>query len=315
MIGVMDRGHENLLVVLGPTASGKTRLAACLAHALGGEVVSADSRQVYRGLNLGAGKDLDEYVVEGDAVPYHLVDVTGLDTEFSVFDYQQRFYEAFAAIEGRGRLPVLAGGTGLYIEAALARYRMIEVPPNPALRAQLETLSLEALVARLQSLKPALHNTTDLMDRGRLVRAIEIAECAKLHEPEAAPDIRPLILGTRWERGELRQRIATRLQQRLEAGMIDEVQALHDGGVSWERLELLGLEYRFAAALLQGEIENRRALFDKLFVAICQFAKRQNTWFRRMERNGAVIHWVDKADYRIAWDRVRARFAPEAPAQ
>ena len=301
----MAREGENLLVVLGATASGKTRLGARLAHALGGEVVSADSRQVYRGLKLGAGKDLDEYVVDGVPVPYHLIDIVDLDAEFSVFAYQRCFYKVFESIRCRGCLSVVVGGTGLYLEAVLAPYRMVEAPPNPELRAELDQLPQEALVARLRTLKPRLHNTTDLTDRDRLVRAVEIATYSQTHEPKPAPDMRPLVLGTHWERSALRRRIHGRLQQRLDAGMIDEVAGLHARGVSWERLERLGLEYRFIAQYLEGKMRDKTGLFEMLFTAICQFAKRQETWFRRMERNGTVIHWVDEADFDAAWRIVR----------
>jgi len=297
----------NMLVVLGPTASGKTALGVRLADAVGGEIISADSRQVYRGLNLGAGKDLGEYVLEGRAIPYHLIDVVDLSHEFSVFEYQQRCFEAFEAIARRGALPVMAGGTGLYIEAVLKGYRMVEAPENAALRGELGRLPDEALAARLASLKPDLHNTTDLTDRGRLVRAIEIAEYAKCHPPAPAPRIQPFILGTRWERRVLRRRIGERLRQRFGAGMLEEVEGLRAQGVSWEKLHFLGLEYRYIAEYLQGRIASREELFEGLWTAICQFAKRQETWFRRMERNGAVIHWIDDAAPEPALNLVRAK--------
>ena len=296
----MNPGNKNVLVVLGPTASGKTRLGARLAWALGGEVVSADSRQVYRGLNLGAGKDLGEYEVEGVRVPFHLIDIVDLDVEFSVFDYQKRFFEVFEDVTARGRLPVVVGGTGLYIEAVLKGYRMVEAPPNPSLREALATLPNETLVARLTALKPHQHNTTDLVERDRLVRALEIAEYEKDHEPAPLPALRPLVLGTRWPRAELRERIAVRLHERLDAGMISEVAGLRAQGVSSQRLELLGLEYRFITQFIEGTIGDHGELFEKLYVAICQFAKRQETWFRRMERRGTDIRWVERADFQHA---------------
>lgn len=303
----MQSKNLNCLVILGPTASGKTGLAARLAHALRGEVLSVDSRQAYRGLDIGSGKDLEEYTVNGHAVPYHLIDIVDLDQEFNVFAFQQRFFEAFEEVLGRGMLPVAAGGTGLYLDAVLCGYRMVEAPENPDLRGELAPLSLEELSARLLRLKPDLHNTTDLEDRARAIRAIEIAEYAREHEPPPAPEIRPLVLGTAWPREELRRRIASRLKTRLDGGLIEEAERLHAQGISWERLELLGLEYRFVSQFLQGQIRNRNDLFQKLNAAIAQFAKRQDTWFRRMERRGTEIHWVARADFDIALKIAQAR--------
>ena len=299
-----------VLVVLGATASGKTRLGVRLAAELDGEVISADSRQVYRGLDLGAGKDLDDYEVGGRRIPCHLIDVVDLGQEFSVFDYQKRFYQVFEELTGRGVLPVVVGGTGLYLEAVLKGYRMAAVPEDPDLRAELAGMPHEALVARLIAAKGKLHNTTDLTERDRLIRAIEIVEYSKDHEPAPAPAMNPLILGTKWDRAQLRQRIRERLEQRLEAGMIEEVQDLHDHGVPWKRLERLGLEYRFIAEFLQGKIQYRNDLFQKLYSAICHFAKRQDTWFRRMERNGADIHWISQGRIDIARQAVSNTFAP-----
>ena len=296
----MDRMEENAIVVLGPTASGKTRLGVGLAREMGGEIISADSRQVYRGLDIGSGKDLSEYVIDGIAIPYHLIDIADLSEEFSVFDYQQRFYEAFTSLQSRGVPPVVVGGTGLYLEAALKGYRMVAVPENAELRAELGSLSDGQLADRLRAAKERLHNVTDLEDRGRMIRAIEIAVCSRDHEPEPAPDIRPLILGARWERHELRSRIGLRLLERIKAGMIEEVVQLHEKGAPWERLERLGLEYRFIAEHLQGRIREKNDLMQKLYNAICQYAKRQDTWFRRMERNGFTVHWIPRADFRVA---------------
>jgi len=293
----VDEQQVNLVVVLGPTASGKTRLGVRLALEWGGEVVSADSRQVYRGLDLGSGKDLDEYAMDGAAVPYHLIDIADLDREFSVFDYQKRFYETFESLEARAMLPVVVGGTGLYLEAVLGKYRMVEVPENPEFRAELEAESGEALVTRLLNLKGRLHNTTDLASRDRIVRAIEIAEYSASHDPQPAPDIRPLILGTQWDRSILRQRIRVRLAERIDHGLIAEVEGLHARGVPLERLEQLGLEYRFVAEYIEGKIRNKNDLIQKLAAVISRFAKRQDTWFRRMERNGFKIHWIPGADF------------------
>jgi tRNA dimethylallyltransferase len=281
---------HNLLVILGPTASGKTRLGVELARRLNGEIVSADSRQVYRGMNIGSGKDLAEY----GELPYHLIDILEPAEEFNVFLFQRRFLEVFAEIGGRGRLPLLVGGTGMYLEAVLKGYRLVAVPENPALRRELVQLSVDDLAERLRAASPRLHNTTDLLERERIVRAIEIAEYESCHEPEPLPEIRPLIFGIRWERALLRQRITARLKERLDGGMVEEVERLHGAGVPWERLELFGLEYRFVSRYLKGEL-NRNDLFQKLNAAIHDFAKRQDTWFRRMERHGTTIHWLDGA--------------------
>ena len=266
---------KDMIVVLGPTASGKTGLGVALATAHGGEVISADSRQVYRGLDIGAGKDLEEYRVEGVEVPYHLIDVVDLDDEFSVFEYQRRFYEVLGDLRDRGMLPVVVGGTGLYLEAVLSGYRMVDVPEDRELREELSGESNESLAERLRELRPGQHNTTDLLERGRIVRAIA-----------------PLILGIRWERSALHERIGRRLRARLDGGLVEEVEGLLARGVAPERLRKLGLEYRFVQDYLEGVIKNRNDLFQKLNPAIRNFAKRQETWFRRMERNGARIRWV-----------------------
>jgi len=280
----------NLLVVLGPTASGKTRLAVQAATHLDGEILSADSRQVYRGLNIGSGKDLDEY----GAIPYHLIDLVAPGYEFSLFDYCQEFSRAYRRILDRNRLPILAGGTGLYLDAVLRGYELVQVEENPALRKTLSGLDMDALAARLRQLRPDLHNTTDLNDRDRLIRAIEIAEGEQEPQtsPVALPALSPLVFGLRWPREVLRQRITRRLRERLDQGLIEEVRGLHEAGVSWEILDNYGLEYRYVAHYLQGRL-NRNDLFQKLNSAIHQFAKRQETWFRRMERNGLSIQWLD----------------------
>lgn len=309
----------NLLVILGPTASGKTRLGVEAARLLGGEIISADSRQVFRGMDLGTGKDLAEY----GEVPYHLIDLAEPGEEFNVFLFQRLFFAAFTEIQGRGRLPILVGGTGLYLDAVLKGYRLLEVPENPALRAELANFTPQELSARLQGLRPRQHNTTDLLDRQRLVRAIEIAEGETVagEKLPPLPVLRPLVFGLRWERVELRRRISVRLRERLAQGMIEEVANLHASGVPWERLEFYGLEYRFIARHLQGEL-SRNDMAQKLESAIHDFAKRQETWFRRMERQGIVIHWLEGARQPLGemMQAVRAQGeqpmdAPERPGQ
>ena len=304
----MSEDKKNCIVVLGPTASGKTALGVRLAHALGGEVISADSRQVYRGLDIGSGKDLAEYVVNGRPVRYHLIDVADLDREFSVFEYQRSFFEAFQGLVDGNALPVVVGGTGMYIEAVLRGYRMVEAPENPELRGELAALSDEELEAQLRSLKTDLHNVTDLGDRDRTVRAIEIAVHSLGHEPEPGPEVRPLILGTRWDREVLHKRIGQRLKERLDAGLVEEVEGLLASGVDSGKLRSLGLEYRFVADYLEGTIKNRNDLFQKLNGAIRNFAKRQETWFRRMERNGTEIAWIREGEAGAALRMAAAEF-------
>jgi tRNA dimethylallyltransferase len=282
----------NLLTILGPTASGKTRLAVYLARELGGEIISADSRQVFRGMDIGSGKDLQEY---GD-VPYHLIDILDPGAEFSVFAFQRHFLDAFERISKRAKLPILCGGTGLYLDAVLRGYRMLDVPENESLRSELGERSDEELAGILKQLKPQQHNTSDLLDRTRTVRAIEIADYELKHDGihEPLPDIRPLVVGIHWERAELRQRITERLRLRLDNGMIQEVERLLVAGVPWERLDYYGLEYRYVGALLKGEL-NRNDMFQKLNSAIHNFAKRQENWFRKIEKNGVAINWVQGA--------------------
>jgi tRNA dimethylallyltransferase len=288
----MQAYSPNLIVVLGPTASGKTHLGVDLARRLNGEIISADSRQVYRGMDLGTGKDLLEY----GEIPHHLIDILDPGEPFSVFDFQRRFFDAFTDIRGRGRVPLLIGGTGLYLDAVLRGYRLVEVAENPALRQELAACTDEQLRARLLALRPQLHNTTDLQERARLVRAIEIAagETSVAADLPPLPELRPVVFGIRRERAELRRRITARLHERLQMGMLEEVAGLHAAGVPWETLEYYGLEYRFLARHLQGEL-NRNDMVQKLTSAIHDFAKRQETWFRRMERQGTQIYWLDGA--------------------
>ena len=277
----------NLLVILGLTASGKTRLGVELARLLGGEIISADSRQVYRGMDIGSGKDLTEY----GEIPYHLIDIVDPGYAFNVFEFQHRFFQAFADIRSRGRLPVMVGGSGMYLEAVLKGYRLVPVPENAELRRELASLSSQALTERLKKATTRLHNTTDLLERDRLIRAIEIAEYEMFHQPEPMPEITPLIFGIRREREVVRQRITERLRARLAEGMIEEVEGLHRSGIAYETLDFYGLEYRYVAKYLQGEL-NWNDMFQKLNSAIHDFAKRQDNWFRRMERQGTVIHWL-----------------------
>ena len=295
----MKREKYNLIVILGPTASGKTRIAARLARNLGSEIISADSRQVYRGMDLGTGKDTSEFLVDGVTIPCHLIDVVDTDHEFNLFEYQKMFYRSFLDISERGLIPIMAGGTGLYIEAVVKDYRMLEVPEDSSLRGELQKMDMDAMRERLFKSNPALHNTTDTQDKSRLVRAIEIAEHSKMHEfaeETEHPAIKPFIIGIRWERSVLRDRITARLKKRIDMGMIEEVKNLHNQGVNWEKLDSFGLEYRYVSRYLQGKMDFDE-MFRELNTRIHQFSKRQMTWFRRMERQGIVINWVDNADY------------------
>lgn len=298
-------------MVLGPTASGKTALGVQLAREFGGEIVSADSRQVYRGLTIGAGKDLDEYTRDGAPVRYHLIDIVDLDREYSVYDYQQDCYAVIDGLRSRGVLPVIVGGTGLYLEAILEGYKMVHAPEDTEIRERLSRETDEELAAYLRRLRPRQHNVTDLADRGRMIRAIEIALSNDANDAPALPPLSPLVLGTRWDRPMLHERIDRRLRERLDQGLIEEVQGLLDQGAGPERLRLLGLEYRFVTDFLEGRIQNRNDLYQKLRSAIINFAKRQETWFRRMERRGTEIHWVAEANaaeairiVRNTWTRV-----------
>ena len=282
----------NLLTILGATASGKTRLAVALAERLRGEIISADSRQVFRGMDIGSGKDLHEY----GAIPHHLINILDAGEEFSVFAFQRLFLAAWHHITAGGRMPILCGGSGLYLDAALRGYRMAEIPPDGQLRAELALKSDQELCLILNSLRPDQHNQTDLLDRQRTIRAIEIArhDSSARSGAEPYPEIHPLVIGIRLERPEMRRRITERLRQRLDNGLIEEVRNLHDRGIAWERLDYYGLEYRYVGAFLRGDL-SRNDMFQKLNSAIHDFAKRQGNWFRKMERQGIVIHWVDGA--------------------
>jgi tRNA dimethylallyltransferase len=297
----------NLIVILGPTASGKTEIAARLAKDLESEVISADSRQVYRGMDIGTGKDLDAFIVDGVSIPHHLIDIVDPSYEFNVFEYHRHFFRCYRMLRSRGIVPVLCGGSGLYLEAALLDYRMLAVPDNPARYEDLERHDEGALRALLLTLNPAVHNTTDLRDRRRLLRAIAIARAAAdgpADRESSEENIAPVVIGIRWERRALRRRITERLRARLACGLLEEVKRLHEAGLSWEKLEYFGLEYRYAGRCLQGWCSEGE-MFAKLNTKIHQFAKRQETWFRRMERKGIAIEWIDGADYGAVREFVR----------
>lgn len=284
----------NLITILGPTATGKTGLAAHLAARFNGEIISADSRQIYRGMDLGTGKDYTDYLVGGIEIPSHLIDIEDAGVHYNVFRFQTDFIKVFQEIKSRDKFPVLCGGSGLYIEAVLKNYRLIEVPPNKELRKKLEGKSLEELTEILKSLKPKLHNHTDIETDRRAIRAIEIEKYyAENPQFDASfPEINSLNIGIDFDRELRRQRITTRLKQRLDEGMLDEVQKLLDSGLTPEQLIYYGLEYKFLTLHLIGELTFDE-MFRQLEIAIHQFAKRQMTWFRGMEKRGTKIHWIN----------------------
>lgn len=289
--GNMDQ--KKLITILGPTASGKTAFAAQLAYALDGEIISADSRQIYRQMDIGTGKDLSDYVVQGNSIPYHLIDIQEPGEKYTLFDYQHDFHKAYNDILTRNKKPILCGGTGLYIESVLKGYNLPDVPANPKLRVELEEKSLEELTAILQSYR-TLHNTTDTDSKKRAIRAIEIEEYKSKQESSATtfPPVESIILGLDIDRELRRKKITTRLHARLQEGMIEEIEKILDSGVPPEDLIYYGLEYKFVTLHVMGNLSYEE-MFRQLEIAIHQFAKRQMTWFRGMERRGFVIHWID----------------------
>lgn len=285
--------NYDMITVLGPTASGKTPFAAALAAELRTEIISADSRQIYRRMDLGTGKDLADYTVNGTRIPHHLIDIAEPGYRYNLFEYQRDFLEAYTSVRARGMRPILCGGTGLYIESVLKGYRMTPVPENPELRERLAGSSLEDLTKILKQYK-TLHNTTDVDTAKRAIRAIEIQEYYKEHplEQREFPEIRSLIIGLSIDRVLRREKISHRLRQRLDEGMVEEVRALLDSGLSPEDLMYYGLEYKYLTLYVTGRLSYGE-MCAGLETAIHQFAKRQMTWFRGMERRGFTIHWLD----------------------
>lgn len=289
---------KKLITILGPTASGKTSLATALAVEIGAEIISADSRQVYRGMSIGTGKDLDDYVVDGVPVAYHLIDIAAPGTKYNLFEYQQDFMDSYRDIISRGITPVLCGGTGLYIEAVLKGYSLSPVPQNQELRSSLAEKSLEELILMLVELKSKnnsnMHNKTDVDSVQRAIRAIEIETYNMKHpvEMRQMPGIDSIIIGVDINREDRRNKISKRLKQRLENGMLDEIKGLLDNGIRADDLIYYGLEYKYVTEYLIGKT-TYDGMFSGLEIAIHQFAKRQMTWFRGMERRGFTIHWID----------------------
>ncbi|NVN96204.1 MAG: tRNA (adenosine(37)-N6)-dimethylallyltransferase MiaA [Bacteroidetes bacterium] len=283
---------NKLLTITGPTATGKTRLAALVANKLQGEIISADSRQVYKGMNIGTGKDYEDYIVNGINTPFHLVDIADAGSEYNVYSFQNDFLIAYQQIIQRGNTPILCGGTGMYIESVLAGYKLINTPINEEFRLSLKDKTNEELEIQLSQLK-SLHNITDTSNRERLIRAMEIIN----HETTSFemldfPKITNTLIGIWFEREFIRQRITQRLMLRLKSGMIEEIEQLIRNGLTTEQLKFYGLEYRYITMYINNEI-GYDEMFGLLNTAIHQFAKRQMTWFRRMEKNGFKIHWID----------------------
>ncbi len=282
-----------LITVLGPTASGKTTFAAALAARLDTEIISADSRQIYRSMDIGTGKDLADYTVNGKAIPYHLIDICDPGYKYNVFEYQHDFFRAYEAIREKGKLPILCGGTGMYIEAVLKGYKLLDVPQNPELRESLKDKSLPELEQILAGYK-VLHNKTDVDTAQRAIRAIEIEEYYKSEAPDANEydPVNSLIIGIDIDRELRREKISRRLRARLDEGMVDEVKGIIASGVKPEDLIYYGLEYKYLTLYIIGEL-SYEDMVSQLEIAIHQFAKRQMTWFRGMERRGSEIHWID----------------------
>ena len=283
----------DLLVITGPTASGKTSLAVAVASRMNGEIISADSRQVYRGMDLGTGKDYNDYFVDGKAITYHLIDIADPGYKYNVFEYQRDFKEVYSGLKKRNVFPIVCGGSGMYADSIITGYKMFEVPPDSGLRVELEKKSMKELTGILSTYKN-IHNTTDFDTKKRVIRAIEIEHFNKTRpeKKSAFMTINSLVVGVLSDREIRRKRITERLHQRLAAGMVDEVRKLIDKGVSKETLVYYGLEYKYIAQYLSGELKYDKMVKD-LEIAIHQFAKRQMTWFRGMERRGIKINWLD----------------------
>jgi tRNA dimethylallyltransferase len=289
--------HINLITILGPTATGKTRLAARLAQKYNGEIISADSRQVYIGMDIGTGKDFSDYIVGGEKIKHHIIDIINPRDVFCLFMFKELFAESFLEIISRKKLPFLVGGTGLYISSVIQSYDLKKVDFNSARMKELDLLSLGDLQKRLISISPNVHIKSDLSSKTRMIKAILVEEATE--GLKNFPEINSLVLGVKLDREEVTSRITERLKKRLNEGMIEEVKSLLDSGISFERLISFGLEYKFISLYLKGEL-NFDEMFQKLNTAIHQFAKRQMTWFRKMERESVKIHWLNGADFEMA---------------
>jgi tRNA dimethylallyltransferase len=289
--------HTNLITILGPTATGKTRLASWLAQRYNGEIISADSRQVYIGMDIGTGKDYNDYIINNTKINYHLIDIIHPNQEFNLFMFKELFAKSFFDITSRDKLPFLVGGTGLYISSIIQNYDLKKADFNSDRIPELEQMSQDELQNLLLKLIPKIHNTNDLSSKERMIKAIMVADANQ--RLKDFPKINSLVLGVKMNRDEIKRRITERLRKRLDEGMIDEVKRLIESGVTFERLASFGLEYKFLSLYLKSELTYDE-MFLKLNAAIHKFAKRQMTWFRKMEREGVKINWLDGADFESA---------------
>ena len=295
-----NKKELNFIVITGPTATGKTKVAVDIAYQYNGEIISADSRQIYKGMDVGTGKDLDEYIVNNKQIPYHLIDILDPNENYSVYQFQRDFLSSYNSIKERNNLPILCGGTGLYIESILLKYRLQNAPgPNQNLRQSLQEKSNEELLELFQNISPEKYKNPSKKDtKNRIIRSIEIELNKTTDEPDifTNQDINNfLVIGIKQERQDNRDLIKKRLIERIEEGLIEEVEGLIDNGLDILRLDYFGLEYKFVGLYLKNEL-NKEDLIEKLHIAICQFAKRQTSWFRRMEKRGINIHWISPHD-------------------
>jgi len=296
----------NLITVLGPTACGKTKLAAQLAYHFDGEIISADSRQVYKRMTIGTGKDLHEFVINDTQIPYHLIDIIEPDEEFNLFLFKEHFEKAFQSIKEKQKTPFLTGGTGMYLSSVLQNYALAKTDFHSKRKDELENFALHDLAELLFSLSAKLHNTTDLLDKERLIKAILVAEASAESEQNGKTNISSFTIGIQPERKIIKEKISSRLTFRLQNGMIEEVEQLAADGITFEKLNFFGLEYRYVGLYLQKKL-SYNDMFQKLRSAIHQFAKRQMTWFRKMEREGVVIHWLPEADFSEAKNMIESK--------
>lgn len=296
----------NLITILGPTAAGKTRLAAILAKEFGGEIISADSRQVYRGMNIGTGKDLEDYSVNGIIIPYHLIDVIDPTEEFDLYKFNDLFYKSFKKIINRKTIPFLVGGTGLYLSSVIKKYKLAKVNFTEKKLRSFEKYSIEELRNILLELNTNLHNKTDLIDRERIIKAIIVSSSYEKGATQKTA-INSLVIGINLPRPEIKKRITARLNNRLNNGMVTEVENLLKNGISYEKLNFFGLEYKYISLYLKKEL-SYNDMFQKLNSAIHSFAKRQMTWFRKMEKEGIKINWIDCQDYERAKKIIKQNF-------
>jgi len=297
----------DLITILGPTATGKTKLAARLANELNGEIISADSRQVYKYMNLGTGKDLDDYIVDDTVIPYHLIDIIEPAEEYNLYHFVKDFYSAFYKIKESGKTPFLVGGTGLYLSSIIQNYKLKEADFSSVRKKELELMSEPELLELLNNLDTNQHNTTDQTDKARMIKAILIAESRNFALAEDLPPINSLNIGIKLERDEIRNKITERLKKRLSEGMLEEIKDLLRRGVTYQRLSGFGLEYKYMSLYHEKKI-NYDEMFRQLNTAIHRFAKRQMTWFRKMEREGVEINWFDGTDYNLILDFIKGNY-------